>query len=157
MASGARQATPSSPLTFRQVVHPDERQRRVVNWQGFEHACIAIARYVTDSGFKPEAILGIPRGGLNLAVRLSHLLTVPMTDNPNYCVAPCLIVDDLIDTGYTVTRVLRSMPKLRNYRIVCWHLRDGADIQPHFHVESALNDNIIYPWKIPANRLNNDG
>lgn len=49
-----------------------------ISWQNFDKLCSDLAMQVTKSGFKPDYIVGLSRGGLPLAVVLSHLLEVPM-------------------------------------------------------------------------------
>ena len=48
---------------------------------------------------KFSSIYGVPRGGLCLAVALSHKLNIKITQNP---MKNSLIVDDIFDTGLTL-------------------------------------------------------
>lgn len=47
-------------------------------WSDVEGACLDIARQIQQSGFKPDYIVGLTRGGLAPAVLLSNYLDVPM-------------------------------------------------------------------------------
>ena len=72
----------------------------ILNWEEF-NACIKSITYsCKDKEF--SGVYGIPRGGLCLAVALSHSLGLPITNEPknNY-----LIVDDIYDTGSTLQKI----------------------------------------------------
>lgn len=102
-----------------------------ISWREFDKMCNKIALQILKSGYKPDYIVGINRGGLPVAVVLSHLLEVPLytlkvtlrdgaeedcdhncwmsEDAIGYGEAGCLeaektnilIVDDINDTGAT--------------------------------------------------------
>ena len=71
----------------------------LLTWQQFDTAVEIIANQYKDR--KPfDAVFGIPRGGLCLAVALSHRLEIPLAQEvtgPNV-----LIVDDVYETGAAV-------------------------------------------------------
>ena len=54
------------------------QNKRKINWRDFERMCTDLAINILKSGYKPDYIVGISRGGLTPAVMLSHLLSVPM-------------------------------------------------------------------------------
>ena len=100
-----------------------------ISWKDIDEHCQRLALSVLKSGFRPDYIVGITRGGLMPALRLSHLLEVPMhtlqvslrdggecesncwmsEDAVGYGAMGCLegerknilIVDDINDTGAT--------------------------------------------------------
>jgi hypoxanthine phosphoribosyltransferase len=49
-----------------------------ISWDEFNQDCDKLAEQITASGFMPEFIVGITRGGLTPAVILSQILKVPM-------------------------------------------------------------------------------
>lgn len=49
-----------------------------IDWQQLEKNCTKLALDILKSGFNPDYIVGINRGGLTPAVMLSHMLDVPM-------------------------------------------------------------------------------
>jgi len=131
----------------------------------FENACVSIAQQIIGSRMVPQAILGLQRGGLMMAVRLSHLLTVPMTDSLRECVSPCLIVDDIADTGFALQRIVGTksptdedydglLPKVACFgtRIATWHRREGTAVEPDYYYADAEDYNIVYPWELPTIR-----
>lgn len=73
------------------------------NWKEFDDICINLSHQIRQSSKQYNGVYGIPRGGVCLAVRLSHLLNidyVPYIDNDN---KQCLIVDDINDSGKTLS------------------------------------------------------
>ena len=52
--------------------------KQYIKWRDFDRHCNKLAFDILKSGFKPDYIVGISRGGLSAAVVLSHILEVPM-------------------------------------------------------------------------------
>lgn len=52
--------------------------KQIISWREFDKLCNKLAMQILKSGYKPDYIVGINRGGLPAAVVLSHLLEVPM-------------------------------------------------------------------------------
>jgi hypoxanthine phosphoribosyltransferase len=97
-----------------------------ISWDQIEKYCTEISISILKSGFKPDYVVGITRGGLVPAVLISHILEVPMQTlqvqlrdgKPNDCESNCwmsedafgytdskkniLIVDDINDSGNTI-------------------------------------------------------
>lgn len=122
-------------------------------WQQFDTAVEEIARRLkaTPRLSRVKNIYGIPRGGLVLAVALSHKLNLPIaledTDLPNL-----LVVDDISDSGET----------LREYRdlvtmTVTIHLAPTSSFVPDIWVYTKDDPNtwIVYPWEKETWERNN--
>ena len=66
---------------------------RTLSWADFDRALdSAVARLASCS---LSGVYGVPRGGLVLAVCLSHRLGIPLLEQPQ---AGCLVVDDIYET-----------------------------------------------------------
>lgn len=92
-----------------------------LSWTDIEHLSLELVRQIHFSGFRPDMIIGLDRGGLVPSVMLSQLLSVPhnslkvsLRDNPDtesLLWAPemilegkrILLVDDINDSGATQT------------------------------------------------------
>lgn len=70
---------------------------RILTWQEFDAAVGQIATMA--QGLPLCGVYGLPRGGLPLAVALSHRLGVPLLQAPAF---GCLLVDDVYETGRTL-------------------------------------------------------
>src|SRR3982751_6687343 len=101
-------------------------EREVLTWELFGSACRDLAHLVADSGFVPDVVLGIARGGLIPAGSLAYaldcknLFTIsvefytgvdsrldvpvmlpPFLNAHDLDEASVLVVDDVADTGRT--------------------------------------------------------
>ncbi len=109
---------------------PPESEREVLDWATYGIAIRELAQQVADSGFKPDMILAIARGGLFAAGSLGYALSVknlyvmnlefyagvderldmpvmlpPYMDKLDLTGAKVLVVDDVADTGHTMKAV----------------------------------------------------
>ena len=88
------------------VVKPEAFLVQRFSWEDFNKAVDVIIDALRRKGLlsKVTQIYGIPRGGLVLAVALSHKLNLPMTLALADIVARggALIVDDISDSGKTM-------------------------------------------------------
>ena len=109
---------------------PIMSEREVLTWSGFGSGVRELAAMVVDSGFEPDIVLGIARGGLipagsiAYAVDCKNLFTIsvefytgvnerlelpmllpPVPDVRDIDGAKVLVVDDVADTGRTLELV----------------------------------------------------
>lgn len=108
----------------------DGPTREILTWDTFGTASRELATAIADDGFRPDAILGIARGGLVLAGALAYALAVksvflinieyytgvderlaapvilpPQLQVRDLAAMDVLIVDDVADTGATLAVV----------------------------------------------------
>ena len=84
---------------------------RTLTWQDFERAVDTIVERFQGQRFC--GVHGIPRGGLVLAVTLSHRLDLPLLSSAQ---PGCLLVDDVYETGLT----LEPYRQLENCTTMVW-------------------------------------
>jgi hypoxanthine phosphoribosyltransferase len=101
-----------------------------------------IAENIVRSGWIPEIIVGVQRGGLIPAVMLSHKLNIQMKVVPwstrdgvernipfnvqiahDYAKKRMLVIDDIIDSGKTVRDLMISLPNAR-FAALVWNIRE---------------------------------
>lgn len=111
-------------------------------WEEFEKDCKEIAAWA--KGRHVKNIYGIPRGGLVVAVKLSHLLDVPLVLNREDISRDTLIVDDIIDEGNTVERLLASIGE--HHHIASLFYNTTAKHTPHFFVREKKTW-VLFPWE----------
>jgi hypoxanthine phosphoribosyltransferase len=105
-----------------------------LTWQQFDEAVDRVANAITG---KVQGVFGVSRGGLPMAVALSHRLKVPLVKRAG---ADVLWVDDIVDSGYT----LENAKKLFGY-YACWITR--APIDELIHADIITNAWVIFPWE----------
>ncbi len=117
------------------------------SWQSFDDAMEVIANRVRAEGYLQyiKRIYGIPRGGLVLAVKLSHKLGLPLTTLEHVIAyGQTLVVDDISDTGDS----LGHIGKLA-ICIATIHMVPGTTFVPDIWVEERAEDTwIVYPWEV---------
>ena len=90
-------------------------------------------------------IVGIPRGGLPIAVHLSHYLKIDL-ENPNFLSRDeyehTLIVDDIAHTGDT----LQHYKSLGFIYSATLFYKESSLIEPTFYVKEATKW-IVFPWE----------
>ena len=116
------------------------------SWSEFDKSVDYIANECKT--LKITGIYGVPRGGLCLAVALSHKLNVQLIEKP---IKSSLIVDDIFETGFTLSNyknikgafffVLVSKKKPIWWKTVNLSLKEEW---------------IVFPWEDKDNKLNDE-
>lgn len=94
---------------------------------------------------KYTALYGIPAGGIPLAFALSKITGIPIVDEPYEEVAEggnCLIVDDLVDSGKTISR-------FEGFDVVTLHVKEHTPpgSRPMYYVENVGSAWVHYFWE----------
>tara|TARA_Y100001973_G_C5201392_1_gene337967 strand:+ start:3031 stop:3780 length:750 start_codon:yes stop_codon:yes gene_type:complete len=137
------ESTPQQLELFPEVV------KKLVSWDEYEIMIDKLAvwvKYCMEE--EVGAIYGLPRGGLPVAVSLSHRTGLPLLMNyaDKKIVAKgkkVLVVDDIADTGHT----LMDFDNPSNV-VVTLHYHKQSKVIPDFYVEEKGNDWIVYPWEL---------
>ena len=101
-----------------------------LGWNDVELAVETLVASVTAQTF--VGVYGVPRGGLVLAVVLSHRLGLPLLLEPT---AGCLVVDDVYETGQT----LAPYRDLEGARVWVW----VSKVEPQWW-DAALVNGVHY-------------
>lgn len=113
---------------------------RNLTWDEFDLAVHGIAERCRDASF--TGVFGIPRGGLVLAVSLSHRLNLPLLSSAK---PGCLLVDDVYETGLT----LEPYRQLEHSTAMVWVSK--AEPQWWQAVEVVQSSEwIVFPWESAA-------
>lgn len=120
------------------------RNLRCLNWHDFS---IAISRleYQLKNVKNAVGVYGVPRGGLMLAVALSHRLGLPLLLEPQ---DGMIWVDDIIDSGKTVKEMAHKPAA-----IGCWVNRNNAQLADVSAYVLFDDDWIVFPWEQEYNAL----
>jgi uncharacterized protein len=142
-----------------------------VSWEAYHRLCEALALAVHDSGWNPDQILCLARGGLRVGDILSRILDRPLAvlSASSYrekagtmqgklvigrsYTAPfdelsgrVLLVDDLVDSGVTLREVMRELPRIcpavAQWKSAVIWAKSCSVITPDYYLE-YLTDN---PW-----------
>ncbi|GEO94370.1 phosphoribosyltransferase [Kocuria turfanensis] len=145
--------------------------KEILTWERFGEATQELARSVADSGFLPDIIIAVARGGLLPAGALSYamgvklsdainvefytdvhqtlpdpVLLAPMLDTESIAGRKLLVVDDVADSGRTLALVLEL---LRGFgaeaRSAVIYAKPRSVVEPDF-VWRATDEWIVFPW-----------
>jgi len=143
-----------------------------VSWDDIQSSVLTLANKVSESGFYPEMIVGIARGGWVVARILSDLLDVkdlasvkiefykgvndkektpkitqPISESPKGKLV--LIADDVADSGESLLLARRHIEDqgARATKMATIHLKPWSKVQPEYYV--SVTDNwVMYPWEV---------
>ena len=118
-------------------------EKEYVTWEDVE----GFVDHVVDNVDNITGVYGLPRGGLVLAVMLSHRLHVPMLMSPT---PGCLIVDDICDSGESLLHYVKnsSGEGTNQYRIATMFYKPNRlGITPDIWGAEKDNKWIVFPWE----------
>ena len=118
-----------------------------ISWEGYDSYIDSITNWVKTSDLNLGAVYGLPRGGLPIAVSLSHRLHLPLLmdyyDRKIVTDKKILVVDDIADKGHT----LKDFENKHN--IICtFHYHEQSIIEPDYWIHKKDDDWIVYPWEL---------
>lgn len=94
-----------------------------------------------------EYVYGPPRGGLPLAVHLSHHLKLKFVIEISRDTWPLLLIDDIVDSGKTFSSILEVLPFSERYiKTAALFYNETSIIKPDFYA-AITNRWIIFPWE----------
>ncbi len=120
---------------------------RFFTWKEFDHS----VDYIADqcNSLELSGIYGIPRGGLCLAVALSHKLNLQTIDKP---IKDSLIVDDIYETGFT----LKKFKDVENATFFVLFSKTTPSWWNTVNI-SDKKEWIVFPWENQKNARNERG
>jgi hypoxanthine phosphoribosyltransferase len=107
-----------------------------VSWEEIEDFVSAVVSIANEKTFC--GVYGPARGGLPLAVMISHKANLPLLMSP---ADGCLIVDDIADTGQTLSKYAGKI-----FIATMFYHRQCSFI-PDFWVHEKKKDWIVFPWE----------
>ena len=117
---------------------------RYFSWREFDKSVEHIAKKCKS--FKCSGIYGVPRGGLCLAVALSHKLKINLISEP---IKNSLIVDDIYETGLT----LNTFKDIEGAKFFVLF----SKLNPKWWNTVYMSNKrewIVFPWENPLNSQN---
>ena len=116
--------------------------KEFVSWNVIDEAVTDIAFNIKNTNKDFKGVYGIPRGGLILAVMLSHKLDIPLIMSVDELDENSIIIDDIADTGKT----LLDFVEYESY-VVTIHEHEQSLIKPNYSVIDKGDKWIVYPWE----------
>jgi len=147
-------------------------QYKYVDWNQVYNLCFEVYQRIRETGYAPEFIVGVARGGwvparimadffithytANVKVEFYQDLfeteehasiTQPVSGEPRW--KNVLVVDDIADSGESLKTTVAHLyhHKVAQLRTACLHVKPWTDPLPDFYIEST-EAWIIYPWEV---------
>lgn len=114
-----------------------------ISWEETEKLVKALAKKIDKD--KIENIYGVPRGGLVVAVILSHLLKKPLVQQIERTFKKTLFVDDLTDTGLTLGHIEKVLGR-QIISATLFHNRKST-YEPTYYVKTKPSEWIEFVWE----------
>lgn len=124
------------PITKKPII---KIKKEFVTWAQVEEYTNKVASMYLKENIK--GVYGVPRGGLVLAVILSHKMHIPLLAAP--C-DDCIIVDDIADTGKTLLYYAQK----DSYNITTMFYCKKSLVTPDYWYKEKKNYWIVYPWEV---------
>jgi uncharacterized protein len=149
----------------------DGIRREILAWDEFGEAARALAGDVLRSGFTPDIVIAIARGGLLIAGAIAYALGTkacgsinvefytgiderlpepvlhpPMLDAPALGGKKVLLVDDVSDSGRTLAKVVAIIRDAgAEVRTATLYTKSQTVLVPDFDYKRT-DDWIVFPW-----------
>ena len=118
-----------------------------ISWQLVDECVTEIAFHLRDTGKDFVGVFGVPRGGVILAVMLSHKLDIPyITDFRKVDDGDIVVIDDIADTGKTF-QFYKEQPETKDAHYVTIHEHEQSIVKPDYSVINKSDKWIVYPWE----------
>lgn len=144
----------------------------VPTWDLLYELCVELADRIRESGFKPDLIIGVARGGWIPARLLSDFLENPnvasvkvefyvdigRTSSQPIITQPCsapvqgkriLLVDDVADSGRSLSLVKESLLQqhAEEIRVACLYYKPWSILKPDYYIKETTSW-IIFPHEV---------
>ncbi len=115
-----------------------------ISWEEFHKDIKKLAIKINRRKFLYQGIYGIPRGGLIVAVMLSHLTGIPVVLDKRKLGKRILVVDDIADTGKTLERFLKDK-SVGAIATVWYHPK--SSVVPNYYVNVKKKGWLVFPFE----------
>tara|TARA_Y100001968_G_C19323684_1_gene700600 strand:- start:535 stop:930 length:396 start_codon:yes stop_codon:yes gene_type:complete len=110
---------------------------KILSWEEFNDCINNISSACKEKRF--SGVYGFPRGGLCLAVALSHYMNIPFL---NELKPGCLVVDDVYESGKTLNQAL-DIPDTTTF---VWYSKATPKWWNAVEVSSP-DEWLVFPWE----------
>ncbi|MCV2396059.1 phosphoribosyltransferase [Actinotalea sp. M2MS4P-6] len=145
--------------------------REVLSWEQMGEACRSLAQAVADSGYRPDVVVAVARGGLPAGGAIAYALGTktigtlnvefytgvdqrlaepevlpPLLDTHALAGQSALLVDDVADTGETLALVQRHLARhCGEVRTAVIYAKPHSVVDPDY-VWRRTDRWITFPW-----------
>ena len=115
-----------------------------VKWEDLDTFVNILVDDIKSKKLTFTGVYGLPRGGLVIAVLLSHKLNIPLLLAP--C-NNCIIVDDIADSGKSLCHFTENDTQFNKYYISTMFYHPRSIVKPNFYLYEKDDKWVIFPWE----------
>ena len=116
----------------------DGQEVEFCSFRKFEQGCNLLTSKL--AGYEFDGLYAVPRGGLAVGLRLSHLMDLPMREKSNVA-DDTLIIDDISDTG-------KTLKPYQENPIATLYYRKGSQVVPDVWAFEKTDKWVVYWWEL---------
>jgi len=116
------------------------------SWLAYDRDVRLLARQIKKSNLPCDNIYGLPRGGLVLAVSLSHSLGKPIIFEAADITTRTLLVDDIIETGGTLKRLIKKFKIKKPMIAALYYNKNKSKVAPTVFARKQTKW-VVFPWE----------
>jgi len=132
-------------------IRQSEPDKEYYTWEQYQKDIMLLAEKIRElSERRFQNIYGIPRGGLIVAVSLSHALGIPIVLDRQDITPITLVVDDIADTGKTIDHICQQLTH-RPFIATLYH-HPQSTIMPDLYIRTKGHW-IVFPWETNTSSL----
>ncbi len=122
--------------------------KEFISWKIIDECVTDIAFHINDTDKEFKGVYGIPRGGVILAVMLSHKLGIPYLEKFDEMYEnDFIIIDDIVDTGETLNHYKKLVVCKKAYYVTI-HEHEQSIVKPDYSMLDKEDKWIVYPWEV---------
>jgi len=133
--------------------------KKELTWEDFEAFVSRISARLKNSNNHFTAVSGIPRGGLPIAIRLSHELGIPFREYGERVAEDdfILMCDDVSDSGDTLSKIHGATDGTANMCFLAWFIKTDTKFVPNYYDQSIARDVwLVFPWERKDSEMKKD-
>lgn len=111
--------------------------KEYVTWNDVEEYISCLKDFIESHNF--NGVYGPARGGLVLAVMVSHRYDLPFLGAPQ---KGCLVIDDIVDTGDTAMAW-----RAKGYTITSMYFNPNSKVPVDYYLRNKEDQWIIFPFE----------
>ena len=158
---------------FSQLNHSEPKMRFLhVSWNDVQKMSEKLAETVMESGFRPDVVVAVSRGGFAPArilcdlldvkklasVKVEYYTSVGVRGREPVIVYPLnadvknlrvLVVDDVADSGHSLLKAKTHVEEkgASEVRTATLHYKPWSVVKPDYYVDET-EDWVVYPWEV---------
>jgi len=134
-----------------------------MDWKKFDTEIRTLGKHIAKTGWSPDAVVGVVRGGVIPATVLANIFNVRKfyvikvghvgedrrvkTFEPNMFEKKVLLVEDMIETGKSLKAAKELLEsKGAEVKTACLYTMPKSEIVPDFSLK-VMKEVVLFPWE----------